>query len=96
MPKERVCNSNPNDFADLMVGWSKAPDGKGEVEISPASLDLPGRSGGYYFHPHSPESIGLTEGESCGPIVVHLDRGKVNRLIRVLRRARDDAFGADA
>ena len=27
---------------------------------------------------------------------VHLDRAGINRLIRTLRKARDDAFGADA
>lgn len=33
----------------------------------------------------------------AGPAVdVHLDRAGINRLIRLLRKARDAAFGADA
>ena len=36
------------------------------------------------------------EDEPETPMFAYLDRAGVNKLIRVLRRARDQAFGADA
>lgn len=37
-----------------------------------------------------------SEGTEGAGLFAHLDRETINRLIRVLRKARDQAYGADA
>jgi hypothetical protein len=103
MPKERVRHSGSNSFADVMVRWEKEGHGQAtngvedcKVDLFIVASDLPGRGGSYMFTPENPEAFGLAEGESAGPISIDLDRGQINRLIRVLRQARDSAYGADA
>lgn len=103
MPKERIRHSGKGDFADLMVRWSKEDHGNAvdgvespKVDVLIAAPDLPGHEGSYMFTPKQPEIFGLADGESVGPISVSLDRGQINRLIRVLRQARDAAYGSDA
>lgn len=103
MPKERIRHSGQGDFADLMVRWSKqdlgcATDGveAPKVDVLITAPDLPGHEGSYMFTPEHADTFDMADGESVGPISVSLDRGQINRLIRVLRQARDTAYGADA
>lgn len=104
MPKERVRHSGGNSFADLMVRWEKegssVPPATGaehcKVDLLMVAPDGPGRGGTYMFTPDDPEAFGLNDSGSVGPISIDLDRGQINRLIRVLRNARDSAYGADA
>jgi hypothetical protein len=103
MPKERVRHSGNNSFADVMVRWEKEDRGSAtdgveacKVDLFIAADDMPGRGGSFMFTPENPEAYGLSEGESVGPISIDLNRSQINRLIRVLRQARDSAYGADA
>ena len=103
MPKERVRHSGNNSYADVMIRWEKEGNrftANGvktpTVDLFIAPDDMPGRGGSFMFTPENPEAYGLNEGESVGPISIDLDRGQINRLIRVLRQARDSAYGADA
>jgi hypothetical protein len=108
MPRERVRHSGNNSWADVVVRWSKQGTDPGVigaegilVDLFVASRDDPGRSGSFWFEPDHPENFGAkpkVEGERAeqwGPISIDLDRQQINRLIRVLRRARDEAYGRD-
>lgn len=105
MPRERIRNSGSNGYADIMIRWSKLGSAEQampiqgaeglHVDLFVAPKDLPGYSGGFYWHPDNPEQFNLKEGESVGPISIDLDRVQINRLIRVLRTARDTAYGSD-
>lgn len=107
MPKERVRASGRNSYADVMVRWSK--EGSAEaairqnmqgaegllVDLFIIAQDTPNGAGSFMFTPEHPESFGLKPGNSVGPISIDLDRTQINRLIRVLRNARDAAYGVD-
>ena len=104
MPKERIRASDTNGYADVLVRWSK--EGSAEqvdahgaagihVDLFVAPKELPGYEGGFYFHPERPEVFNLASGDSVGPVSIGLDRRQINRLIRVLRTARDTAYGSD-
>lgn len=107
MPKERVRKSNQNGFADLLIQWGRdevgdhLDTGEGRVRLFITAAEL-GTPGGFYFHPQLTDEEKLTEpdrigahGEGIGPVDIMLDRTQINRLIRVLRRARDQAYGRD-
>jgi len=107
MPRERVRASGNNSHADVMVRWSKQGSAEAAfrqtvrgaegilVDLFIAPRDTPNGAGFFSFTPDDPASIGLSPGESVGPITVDLDRAQINRLIRVLRDARDAAYGRD-
>ena len=108
MPRDRVRHSGNNSWADLVVRWRKKGTDPGVigaegilVDLFVASRDDPGRSGSFWFEPDNPENFGAeprVEGErpqQWGPISIDLDRQQINRLIRVLRTARDQAYGRD-
>lgn len=88
MPKEIIFQKTPaGDPATresvVRVGWSRV--GQGEyVELATVN-------------PITQEPLDpLTMGGDAYGWFVQLDRDEINRLIRVLRKARDQAFGADA
>lgn len=108
MPKERVRKAGREGFADLLVQWGRDEIGTDEqyqefdqrprvrLFVIAAELGIPGS---FAFHPEPgpdahPDTIGA-HGEAIGPVDIMLDRQQVNRLIRVLRRARDQAYGRD-
>lgn len=111
MPKERVRKSGRDGFADLLVQWGRDElgtdekyqewDGRPRVRLFVAAAEL-GKPGAFYFTPDlsddekaaNPDRLGA-HGESIGPVDIMLDRQQTNRLIRVLRRARDQAYGRD-
>jgi hypothetical protein len=102
MPKERVRSSGNNSWGDLLVRWEKegTPPTLGRegihVSVGVYAPDLPGRGGFFTFTPEHPETFGMEPGSSAGPINIDLDRRQINRLITVLRHARDQAYGTDA
>jgi hypothetical protein len=91
MPKERIENRTPGAIAEVMVCWGDENPGDSSIELFVA----PARAGGIYFYPDNPEEYGLKPGEGMGPIRIKLDRVQSNRLIRVMRAARDKTFGRD-
>lgn len=99
MPKERVMKSARDGYADLLVQWGRdelLAEDRPLVRLFIAPSEGLGALRGFFaFHPEDPESIGLKPGESVGPIDIRVDRAQINRLIRVLRRARDATFGRD-
>jgi len=110
MPKEVIYRTGRNCFADVAVRWSKAGD-ESNMRGDDARVDLFMISqsplnpiGGFWFEPNRPEDIGLADapipegerGPMIGPVSVDLNREQINRLIQTLRRARDQAYGADA
>lgn len=103
MPKERVRHSGPDGWADLLVQWGRDEIGDGgpvdrpRVRLFVANVDLPSPRGSFMFHPDddSARGMGLNPGDAVGPVDVMLDREQINRMIRVLRRARDQAYGRD-
>jgi hypothetical protein len=86
MPKEVI-----RDVAgqyDVQVGWSHEPTGHVQVGIE--------TNDGLSIAKHLTDpDEGTTAADFTG-LWGTVDREGVNRLIRVLRRARDAAFGADA
>lgn len=97
MPKELVRHSGKDDFADLMVQWGRDelgdPNGEPRVRVfiagaRPCEIIVmqPQPGSGFY----EDDSFG-----TIGPVDCRLDREQINRLIRVLRRARDQAYGKD-
>lgn len=105
MPRERVNASGNNGWTDLTVAWSKLGthdqiienqvDGQ-HVRIYPTAKELPGYGGFYSFTPENAEQFNSEAGSSFSPVSIDLDRTQINRLIRVLRTARDAAYGSDA
>lgn len=106
MPKERIRKSHSNDYIDLSVSWGKGLSGDliggyqtPYVRLFPsiAPVGLTEVHGGVMVHPNPEDAhlLGLEPGGSVGPAQMHLNREQVNQLIRVLRRARDQAFGRD-
>lgn len=105
MPKERIRKSGSEGFADLLVQWG--PDEIGPTELY-QEWDGPrvrlfiiaaelGHAGSFMFHPtdDAAKDMHLSAGAAVGPIDIRWDRQQINRAIRVLRRARDQAYGKD-
>lgn len=73
------------------VGWLNSPDGAGWVQVHMEAAPE-------YFrfvadHPDGPSlEQGVQRTSAYSPV---LNRDEINRLIRVLRRARDQAYGRD-
>lgn len=86
MPKETVYDAS--NLFDLEVGWAHDRD----VQLGITTHD--GRSLAEWL-------AGLPEAEAGAPLPqfsslwASLDRGGINRLIKMLRKARDDAYGRD-
>lgn len=112
MPKEVVQypRTGGNSGTEISIHWSKGPDAPagGLVQIAATrhvwipspELGTPPQ-GGHADHNHCSECVQTTGGLVLAemPSTVwsdELTRGEINKLIRTLRRARDDAFGADA
>lgn len=98
MPKENV-NSSTSTDRRVEVCWHADPanDGSGHVQV--ASVHHPGQSPANLAYTTMPATV--TTSSAAYPDTesgwyVDLDREQINRLIRVLRRARDAAYGADA
>jgi hypothetical protein len=98
MPHENIASTDPQMRA--RVTWRSDPDGDGHVQV--ATLREPqitytstgDRGTSVTANPSSPSIMSTTEQDSGW--YVDLSREQINRLIRVLRRARDAAFGSDA
>ncbi len=88
MPKERI--HDEAGMYDVHVGWDRGPaEGAGYVQVGVETHD------GLALVEHltaKPEDTGIAEFKGVWGT---LDRAGCNRLIRVLRRARDQAFGGD-
>jgi hypothetical protein len=69
----------PLDMAALKVGWSKET---GHLELAICEYE----NGHFVEHALNDETT---------PRYIQVDRAGVNRMIKVLRQARDDAFGKD-
>lgn len=97
MPKERIRKSGRDGWADLLVQWGPEELGLDQrvVRLFIIAAEL-GPAGAFMFHPERPEEIGIESGSSIGPIDIKFDRDQLNRLITVLRRARDKTYGRDA
>lgn len=90
MPKETI--TDLANMYDVQVGWQSGSD----VQIGVVTHD-----GGTIVEWLFPEaSTGTITVSDSSPSFTGLwgtlDREGINRLIRVLRRARDSAYGADA
>lgn len=73
---------------ELNVSWNKAGDyGQGHVQVS---LLLPAA-----YVEHLASEAATSEASGVGAFSPALPRDEVNRLIRVLRQARDQAYGRD-
>lgn len=90
MPKEMVHSRHqyqvPNEPI-VHVGWTKDAEHVQLASIQPNGVVLA-------WDEETQQHV-KTETEWPGWFV-QLDRAGINRLIRVLRKARDEAFGADA
>lgn len=108
MPKEIINRTGTNCFADVAVRWDKPgqqqPPGRHDarVDLFLVSRDSLGQfDGQFWFEPSDPEKHGLPPNSDerypqlVGPVSVDLNRTQINRLIRALRRARDQAYGRD-
>lgn len=97
MPKEKIFDEwNDLRHLQIHVGWSKDDESvqvstvntladKARRESNPQRSDWDTAGVPEYAGPSDPDGY-----------YVCLDRNSINRLIRTLRRARDQAFGADA
>jgi hypothetical protein len=100
MPKERVRHAGSDGWADLLVQWGRDEMGDDpaapRVRLFVTTAEL-GPAGSFMFHPDddSAKSMGVNPGDGVGPIDIMVDREQINRLIRVLRRARNQAYGGD-
>lgn len=90
----------PLDSDAVKVGWSKE---SGHVELAVVQMV----DGSFVEHGFIESAVGSAEGvlvdhaeelrqAQLTPRYIQLDRAGLNRLIRTLRQARDDAYGADA
>jgi hypothetical protein len=98
MPKENITCSTSDDFR-AEVRWRPDPgDGSGDVQIATVNT----AKSQVTIVAAVPAGITSSSAmSSAGPGTengwfVDLNREQINRLIRVLRRARDAAYGADA
>jgi hypothetical protein len=97
MPKEKIYDVS--ELFDITVGWAHDRS----VQIGIETHD--GRSIADWLagqEPHVPPSHPSAEGLPAGSklpsfdsLWASLDRGGINRLIKALRKARDDAYGKD-
>jgi hypothetical protein len=86
MPKENV-DCVAMDALRVQVGWHP----NGHVQVATVHTDSPATlPGEKQDHDDTPPPVPFDGWHAT------LDREGVNRLIRVLRKARDSAFGADA
>jgi len=96
MPKERIRSVTAFAF-DVTVSWNR--DGKVQVATVAADADERLRA----WTESAPEGAPIDQPETQPGTSfrffdgwhVDLDRPQINELIRVLRRARDQAFGRD-
>lgn len=106
MPKERIRKAPVSGYADLLVQWGAEEIGRAEDFGEPRTVRLfiiaaeLGPSGGFMFHPDEPLPVAegsepMQRGSAVGPVDIRLDRDGINRLIQVLRRARNSTFGVD-
>ena len=99
MPKEIVYDNSPNGF-NAIVSWSRGEHGSGYVQIAtemrePQTSDAPQNLRDLVLS-WAGSSSDPEHAEGARGLWTTLDRAGINRLIRALRRARDQAFGADA
>lgn len=104
MPKENVSCATSGD-SRLEVRW-RPDNGEGTGHVQVATVRLAPAEVTYLNLGNQPTGTTLSStSTSPGPRTatdesngwfLDLDRERINRLIRVLRRARDAAFGADA
>lgn len=98
MPKEVIRNRPELDDGAgpyMRVGWSKDPELSGHVE-----LGVVGPDSDYKLMRHMATEEGSSGWVEVGTdgaagLFVQLDRTGINRAIRILRKARDDAYGRD-
>lgn len=97
MPKERITSEVVPMF-DVTVAWSRG----GTVQVATVAADGDERLRSWSEETGAVEPGGEraasrpgTSFKLFGGWHVDLDRHRVNELIRVLRRARDQAFGRD-
>lgn len=96
MPKERIQSCTTSQF-DVIVAWNR--DGTVQVATTASDADERLRN----WTESSPAGSPLAQPETqpgtsfrhFGGWHVDLGRQQINELIRVLRRARDQAFGRD-
>jgi hypothetical protein len=87
----------PEAWSVIEVGWSREAE---YVQIASKTIDA---IDGSDFHPQlEPIEVGVgetvlleAEGIRPGGIYLQMTRSSINELIRVLKRARDQAFGRD-
>lgn len=79
MPKERIHSCYAEDHPDLVAQITWSREPTGHVQLATLNDD-------------AVELVPTPEGNGW---FVTLDRREINDLIRVLRRARDQAFGRD-
>jgi hypothetical protein len=108
MPKEVIANKyddpnsslfraevrwNRNMYVQVATTWEAIGPGHHRASCVAATKGGPAGIGRALDTPAA-----ACGGEHCPPdgIFVDLDRDGINRLIRALRKARDQAFGADA
>lgn len=95
MPKENI-NCVASDELRAEVSWrtDREDDGAGYVQLATVHTNSPATM------PNAPETAKDLDQELPPETLdgwhVTLNREQINRLIRVLRRARDAAFGQDA
>lgn len=105
MPKEYIHSENHGRLVPFLIDGSDAAEGRTEMrEMDHDSIKLSwDKEHGQVIlavldFEKDPDGLGpLSSDDKDRPPVKHisLDRQGVNRLIRFLRRARDDAFGRD-
>lgn len=78
-----VATQVPLDSSAMKIGWSKE---QGHVELAVVEM----HDGHFVEHGFDAEEQGVTI-----PRYMQFDRYGLNRLIKVARQARDDAFGKD-
>lgn len=95
MPKEIIYDRwrDRNTDSYVRVGWSK---GEGDhVQIATA-VPADSKKVRILFYDEETKNWNEYDPIEDQGLFVQLDRFGINRLIRTLRKARDDAFGADA
>lgn len=96
MPRERITSTTAPEF-DVTVAWNR----DSTVQVATIASDATERLRNWTEEPQAGTSVDVAEtkpGTSFNLFNgwhVDLDRSQVNELIRVLRRARDQAFGRD-
>lgn len=107
MPREKLIDS-VNDTFELVVAWGRDAQ---YLQVATEVADWQSRPGAFYdpvvpdlntttTTAPSPNITWLATPPGMSPVAkqgwyVNLNRYQVNELIRILRRARDQAFGRD-